>query len=114
MFYKDEVVFNSYKHKENRYNMKKLSHSRKCITALIVVFFTSAATWAQDSMPDIDVEITAFIDEGPFYAQLWFWVVIGIVFLLLLIALIRGGGKKRIEIKEEEKTQEESDTEKKD
>ena len=96
--------------------MKKLSHSRKYIAFLLVGFLSSAATWAQDTLSDIeDVEIeTAFIDEGPFYAQLWFWVVIGIVFLLLLIALIRGGGKKRIEIKEEEKTQEESDTEKKD
>ncbi len=104
--------------------MKKLSHSRKYIAFLLVGFLSSAATWAQDTLSDIeDVEIeTAFIDEGPFYAQLWFWVVIGIVFLLLLIALIRGGGKKREEIKEEikeeekveEKAQEESETEKKD
>ena len=99
--------------------MKQLSHLGKCIAVILLGFFISTATWAQDSLSDIDVEIeTTFIDKGPFYAQLWFWVVIGIVFLLLLIALIHGGGKKKIEIKKEvkvkEEIQEEKETEKKD
>lgn len=87
--------------------MKQLSNSSKQIATLLIGFFTSAVAWAQDSISAIvdDFEIdTIVIDDGPYYAQLWFWVVIGIVFLLILVALLRGG-RKRVEIKAEEKVE---------
>ena len=89
--------------------MKQLSNSSKQIATLLIGFFTSTVALAQDSISAIvdDFEIdTIVIDDGPYYAQLWFWVVIGIVFLLILVVLLRGGSRKRVEIKAEEKTQE--------
>ncbi len=89
--------------------MKQLSNSSKQIATLLIGFFTSTVALAQDSISAIvdDFEIdTIVIDDGPYYAQLWFWVVIGIVFLLILVALLRGGGRKRVEIKAEEKVEE--------
>lgn len=97
--------------------MKQLSNSSKHFVALIVSVFTSVVVWAQDSWSDMDVELeSTIIDKGPFYAQLWFWVVIGIVFLFILILLIRGGGSKKvkktkIEQKQDETKQEEADDE---
>ncbi len=88
--------------------MKQLSNLGKYITTLLIGFFTSSATWAQDSISaivdDFEIDI-AIIDKGPFYAQLWFWVVLGIVFLLILILLIRGGGSRKVnsQKKEDEK-----------
>ena len=83
--------------------MKQLSSLIKYIAVLLITSMTSVVALAQDSLSDIDIEVEpTAIDSGPFYAQLWFWVVIGVVFLLLLIVLIRGnGGKKKPEKKVE-------------
>jgi cbb3-type cytochrome oxidase subunit 3 len=96
--------------------MKQLSNSSKQTAMLLIGFFTSAVAWAQDSISAIvdDFEIdTTVIDDGPYYAQLWFWVVIGIVFLLVLLALLRGGGKKRVEIKDDKKVEEKAQVQEK-
>ena len=87
--------------------MKQLSSLFKYITLLLISSLTFVVAFGQDSLSntniDLEFEPTA-IDSGPFYAQLWFWVVIGVIFLLLLIALLRGnGGKKKAEIVEEKK-----------
>lgn len=81
--------------------MKQLSSLFKYIAILLISSMTFVVAIGQDSLystkMDLEFEPTA-IDSGPFYAQLWFWVVIGVVFLLLLIALLRGnGGKKKVE-----------------
>ena len=82
--------------------MKQLSFFAKRAAIFFVGLFASTIGWAQDLSTEIDVEIedTVVIDEGPFYAQLWFWVVIGVVFLLLLIVLLRGGGGRKKIVKE--------------
>ncbi len=88
--------------------MKQLSNLGKYIATLLIGFFISSVAWTQDSISaiidDFEIDISV-IDKGPFYAQLWFWVVIGIVFLLILILLIRGGGSKKVnsQKKEDEK-----------
>ena len=83
--------------------MKRLFSISKTMRVIVFSIFISALTLAQDviSEVDLDINITA-IDEGPFYAQLWFWVVLGLVFLLLLIGLIRGSGRKKV-VEEKEK-----------
>lgn len=84
--------------------MKKISNIVKVISVATVSAFSSVVAFAQDTFQsvtqvaahgvDTDI-IISDIENSPFYAQLWFWVVIGIVFLLLLIALIRGTGRKK-------------------
>ena len=73
--------------------MKQFSNSIKPIATLLVGIFTSAVAWAQDS-------ISAFADDFEIDT-----IVIGIVFLLILVALIRGGGKKKVGVKTGEKTE---------
>ena len=89
--------------------MKQLSNSSKHIATLLIGFFISTVAWTQDSISafvdDLEVD-TIVIDDGPYYAQLWFWVVLGIVFLLILVVLLRGGGKKRVDIKDDKKVEE--------
>lgn len=51
---------------------------------------------AQEKSPDVKVDINT--DKGNnWYAQPWVWIVGGAVFILLLVALLRGGGRERVE-----------------
>lgn len=59
---------------------------------LLTLLFVSVQSWAQDKGLDINVDIDKG-DEGMF-AKPWVWIVGGAVFILLLVALLRGGGKK--------------------
>ena len=90
--------------------MEQLLGLGKSITSLFITLFAKGEVLAQESSVIIDDEIgTIVIDKGPFYAQLWFWIVIGFVFLLLLIALIRGsGGKKKEKHQQKDKIEEET------
>ncbi len=59
---------------------------------LLTLLFVSVQSWAQDKGLDINVDIDKG-DEGMF-TKPWVWIVGGAVFILLLVALLRGGGKK--------------------
>ena len=60
------------------------------ITALLLSFYS----FAQDKK--IDVSIDTKPDNGNnFFMQPWVWIVGGAVFLLLLVALLRGSGSKK-------------------
>ncbi len=53
----------------------------------------SVIAFAQDNGADLDINITKD-NGGDWYAKPWVWVIGGAVFLLLIIALVRGGGNK--------------------
>lgn len=62
------------------------------------MFFIMAAllalqTWAQDDKK-MDVDINVSKDSGDWYQQPWVWIVGGAVFIIIIVALMRGGGKK--------------------
>lgn len=57
----------------------------------IFSLFLSAFVFAQDSK-SLDVNIST--DHGGFFSNTWVWVVGIAVFILLLVALLRGGGRK--------------------
>ncbi len=59
---------------------------------LIAAGFMSFQSWAQDKGVDVDIDINK--KDSNWYQQTWVWIVGGAVFLLLLVALLRGGGKK--------------------
>lgn len=88
--------------------MKLLSVLNKGFTSsLLLLVVASIKVLGQESSAIIDEDLGSIvIDKGPFYAQLWFWVVIGLVFLVLLIVLVRSGNtvknKKQAEDQKEE------------
>ncbi len=61
------------------------------ISMVLFSLFVSVMAFAQDA-EKIDVDIDA--DGGGFFASPWVWVVGVAVFILLLVALMRGGGRK--------------------
>lgn len=60
---------------------------------LLTTLLLSCYSFAQDKK--IEVDINTKPDNGDnFFMQPWVWVVGGAVFILLLIALLRGNSKK--------------------
>lgn len=72
--------------------ISQLKESIKKFVTIITLCFIGTALWAQDGGADVNVKITK--DSGTWYTQPWVWIVGGAVFLLLLVALLRGGGNK--------------------
>ena len=58
-----------------------------------VAIFMSAIAFAQDGGGAVDVNIKTD-GGGGFLGSPWVWVVGAAVFILLLVALLRGGGRK--------------------
>lgn len=56
----------------------------------------SMATFAQEKKAEIDVNINKGGDGGNWYAAPWVWVVGAAVFILLLVALLRGRGSREV------------------
>lgn len=55
--------------------------------ALMALF--ALKLFAQDKGVDVDINV----NRGEWYNQPWVWIVGGAVFILLLVALLRGGKK---------------------
>ncbi len=64
----------------------------KKIITVLTLCFVSTFIWAQDGGADVNVKITK--GDSTWYTQPWVWIVGGAVFILLLVALLRGGGNK--------------------
>lgn len=74
--------------------MKQLSKATKTLTLFVLGLLSSAVAVAQEEGAALDINVNTN-DGGAFYTQIWFWVVIGLVFILLLVALLKGGGNNR-------------------
>lgn len=76
--------------------MKQLKTITNRVALLIATFYLSLAAFAQEETKKIDVNIDAkgVGDSGNFFTQPWVWVVGGLIFILLLVALMRGSGSK--------------------
>jgi hypothetical protein len=61
--------------------------------AVIFFFFVFLQAWAQDDKK-LDVDIDVNKGGSDWYQQPWVWIVGGAVFILLLVALLKGTGKK--------------------
>ena len=74
-------------------SIKKFTYNFKGFVVLFVLSLLQTAVWAQEGGgADIDVKITK--ESSNWYAQPWVWIVGGAVFLLLLVALMRGNSNK--------------------
>ena len=49
-------------------------------------------TLAQDKGLDVNIDVNK--KDSDWYQQPWIWIVGGLVFILLLVALLKGGGRK--------------------
>ncbi|MEO5647976.1 MAG: hypothetical protein ABIQ56_06415 [Chitinophagaceae bacterium] len=72
--------------------VKKMSATIRSVVAFLMLFFVQSIAWAQDKKVDVDIAVDK--GDGEWYARPWVWIVGGAVFLLLLVALLRGGKKE--------------------
>ena len=61
------------------------------ITLALLFSFVSLLSFAQDKGLDVDINVNK---ENEWYQQTWVWIVGGAIFVLLLVALLRGNTKK--------------------
>jgi hypothetical protein len=61
----------------------------------ITVAFVSVVAYAQDTKK-VDVDINTKGDGGNFFASPWVWIIGVAVFILLLVALMRGGARRDV------------------
>jgi hypothetical protein len=65
----------------------------KILLTVFTLFF-SVCLFAQDATKSVDVNINTN-SGGGFFTSPWVWVVGGAVFILLLVALLRGNSSRR-------------------
>jgi len=73
-------------------SMKRIMNSTSKATAFLMAFLFSLAAIAQDKKLDVDIDVNKGNDN--WYTQPWVWIVGAAVFILLLVALLRGSGSK--------------------
>jgi hypothetical protein len=62
-------------------------------TGSILLLFVSLVLWAQEKGLDVDIDVNK--KESNWYQQPWVWIVGGAVFVLLLVAILKGSGGKK-------------------
>lgn len=62
------------------------------LSILILSLLTTVVTFAQDKSLDVDINTKG--SGGNFFSSPWVWVIGAAVFILLLVALLKGGGSK--------------------
>jgi hypothetical protein len=69
-----------------------ISATFKKSLALVALFFSQSLIWAQDKTVDVNLNV----DKGgsDWYAQPWLLVVGGAVFIIIIVALMRGNSSK--------------------
>jgi len=72
-------------------SLKNAALKMKIFYLLLLFTLAQTAVWAQDATPSVNVNIK---DGNNWYSQPWVWIVGGAVFLLLLVALLRGNSNK--------------------
>ena len=69
-----------------------LKQSLLRVTTAIIFCCFSVIAFAQDKKLDVDINVN---EDKQWYMQPWAWVIGGAVFILLLVALLRGSGSKK-------------------
>ena len=72
-------------------SFKKISAGIKSFMAFMMLCIVQTIAFAQDKKVDVNISTDK---GGNWYAQPWVWIVGGAVFLLLLVALLRGNSNK--------------------
>jgi len=64
----------------------------RSMSLLFMATLLSFLSFAQEKGVDVNINVNK--KSSDWYQQPWVWIVGGAVFILLLVALLRGGGKK--------------------
>jgi hypothetical protein len=70
--------------------MKMIQTSGARFLALIAAMMVSILTMSQDKGTSVDINVNK---GGNWYTQPWVWIVGGAIFILLLVALLRGNSR---------------------
>ena len=68
--------------------IKNLSSAWLKFTSFLILTLITVRSYAQDKGLDVDVNINKKGDD--WYQQPWVWILAGLVFVLLLVAILRG------------------------
>jgi hypothetical protein len=60
--------------------------------ALMLMMFINIVAFAQEKTVDVNVDVNKGGEAG-WYANPWIWIVGAAVFILLLVAIVRGGSR---------------------
>ena len=64
----------------------------KSMSFLLMTTLFSVLSFAQEKGVDVDINVNK--KSSGWYQQPWVWIVEGAVFILLLVALLKGGKKE--------------------
>jgi ABC-type dipeptide/oligopeptide/nickel transport system permease subunit len=80
--------------KQSRQQLKKRNMKGiiRSMSFLLMATLLSFLSFAQEKGVDVNINVNK--KSSDWYQQPWVWIVGGAVFILLLVALLRGGGKK--------------------
>jgi phosphoglycerol transferase MdoB-like AlkP superfamily enzyme len=73
--------------------MKIISKTFSGFLAMFIAVLLSFSVYAQDKGLDVNVDVNK--KGSDWYTQPWVWIVGGAIFVLLLVALMRGSGNRR-------------------
>jgi hypothetical protein len=59
---------------------------------LLLSLFAAITTFAQEKGVDVDIDVNK--NDSNWYQQPWVWIVGIAVFVLLLVAILKGGSRK--------------------
>jgi hypothetical protein len=74
--------------------MKMIKNTAARITFMFLSLFVSVFAFAQEKGTDINVDINKNNGGGNWYASPWVWIIGAAIFILLLVALLRGSGSR--------------------
>lgn len=74
--------------------MKLFKQTVSRLTAMLMLFLMSTVAFAQEKSADIDVTIDKDGGGANWYASPWVWIVGAAIFILLLVALLRGNSSR--------------------
>jgi len=75
-------------------NMNIIKNTVKTFTLMIVSLLVSVFALAQEGGADINVDINKGGGGASWYTSPWVWIVGAAIFILLLVALLRGNGAR--------------------
>ncbi len=81
--------------------MKQLTNIRNSsfkYLAVIALFLSQGLAWAQETTTtktvDVDLDVDKGTGSGEWYLEPWAWVVGAAIFIIIIVALLRGNSDK--------------------